>query len=105
MATNRSNPRITAAPAICWAWLYSGAWPDSGRDVIQKITNGTCHFDARLAAQARVRRLAVHGAKTALESLIDLVFERKLAVRDIDWLGAATAEWAECTGVSAGRWS
>jgi hypothetical protein len=45
----------------------------------------------------------VHGAKTAPESLIDLVFERKLAVRDVGWLGAATAEWAECAGVSAGR--
>jgi hypothetical protein len=46
----------------------------------------------------------VQGTKAALDSLIHLVLDRGLAMRDIDWLRAATAERPERAGVSAGRY-
>ena len=52
---------------------------------------------------ARARRAAVQGTKTALDSLIHLVLNRRLAMRDLDWLRAATAKRPERAGVSAGR--
>ena len=45
----------------------------------------------------------VQGTQTALDSLIHLVLDRRLALRDIAWLHAATAERAERAGVSADR--
>ena len=44
---------------------------------------------------ARARRAAVQGTKAALDSLIQLVLDRRLAMRDIDWLRAAAAERSE----------
>jgi len=52
---------------------------------------------------ARIRRLAVQGTLTALDSPTHVVFDRRFAVRDIGWLRAVTAEGAEQAGVSAGR--
>jgi hypothetical protein len=45
----------------------------------------------------------VQGTKAALDSLIQLVLDRRLAMWDIDWLRAAAAERSERAGVSAGR--
>jgi hypothetical protein len=45
----------------------------------------------------------VQGTKAALDSLIQLVLDRRLAMRDIDWLRAAAAERSERAGISAGR--
>jgi hypothetical protein len=45
----------------------------------------------------------VQGTKAALDSLIHLVLDRRLAMRAIDWLRAATAERPERAGVSAAR--
>jgi hypothetical protein len=45
----------------------------------------------------------VQRTKAALDSLIHLVLNRRLAMRDIDWLHAAAAERPERAGVSAGR--
>jgi hypothetical protein len=43
----------------------------------------------------RARRAAVQGTKAALDSLIQLVLDRRLAMRDIAWLRAAAAERSE----------
>jgi uncharacterized protein (DUF2235 family) len=51
---------------------------------------------------ARARRAAVQHTKAALDSLIQLVPDRRVAMRDIDWLRAATAERPERAGLSAG---
>jgi hypothetical protein len=50
----------------------------------------------------RVQR-AAHESKTALDSVVHLVLDRKPAARDRGCLRAATAERPECAGVSAGR--